>query len=235
VLQGLSDAQLAALLPTMTEVPLLAGQILQEPGQRVEDVYFPLYGVISLLVPLGPVEVVEVATIGREGVLGMTVFLGGTAPTEHACVQVAGLALTMTAEAFAAEVHQLDGPLESRLRRYAQTLVTQLARNAACNRSHNVRQRAARWLLTTADRTDGLSFELTQQDLAQMLAVRRASVNEVAQALSHDGSITYTRGVVEILDRDRLQSHSCDCYLVLARATAAALRPSLPETSPVNR
>jgi CRP-like cAMP-binding protein len=137
----------------------------------------------------------------------------------------------MSAEAFAREVSQLDGPVESRLRRHAQLMVTQLARNAACNRAHTVRQRAARWLLTAVDRTDGSRFELTQDALAQLLAVRRASVNEVAQALSQDGSITYNRGAVEVLDRDSLHTNACDCYDVIARANAAALQPGAASTT----
>jgi CRP-like cAMP-binding protein len=98
-----------------------------------------------------------------------------------------------------------------------------VSRNAACNRVHTVRQRAARWLLMTVDRMDSASFELTQHFLAQMLAVRRTSVSEVAQSLSQDGCITYSRGVITIVDRPRLQSHACNCYQVIRRATDAVL------------
>jgi CRP-like cAMP-binding protein len=109
------------------------------------------------------------------------------------------------------------------LRRSAQAVFTQVARNAACNRVHSVRQRAARWLLMTADRMDSPRFELTQHFLAQMLAVRRTSVSEVAQSLSRDGCITYSRGVITIVDRPRLESHACNCYQVIRRATDAVL------------
>nr|WP_275585668.1 helix-turn-helix domain-containing protein [Geodermatophilus sabuli] len=109
------------------------------------------------------------------------------------------------------------------LQRSAQALFTQVSRNAACNRVHTVRQRAARWLLMTADRMDSSRFDLTQHFLAQMLAVRRTSVSEVAQSLAEDGCITYTRGSIGITDRPRLQSHACDCYEAIRRATGDAL------------
>jgi CRP-like cAMP-binding protein len=111
------------------------------------------------------------------------------------------------------------------LRRSVQALFTQVSRNAACNRVHTVRQRAARWLLMTADRMGSPSFELTQHFLAQMLAVRRTSVSEVAQSLAEDGCIVYSRGVIIITDRPRLQSHACTCYDVIRRATEAAMAP----------
>jgi hypothetical protein len=117
----------------------------------------------------------------------------------------------------------VDCPLTAMLRRSAQALFTQISRNAAYDRVHTVRRRAARWLLTTADRMDSPSFELTQHFLAQLLAVRRASVSEVAQSLAEDGCITYTRGLVTITDRPRLQSHACTCYEAIGRATDAAL------------
>ena len=111
------------------------------------------------------------------------------------------------------------------LRRSPQALFTQVSRNAACNRVHTVRRRAARWLLMTADRMDSSSFELTQHFLAQMLAVRRTSVSEVAQSLAEDGCITYTRGRITITDRPRLQAHACVCYGVTRGATETALSP----------
>ena len=117
----------------------------------------------------------------------------------------------------------VNGPLTARLRRLAQALFTQVSRNAACNRVHTVRQRAARWLLTTADRMDSPRFALTQHFLAQMLAVRRTSVSEVAQSLAEDGCITYTRGRITITDRPRLLSHACNCYEAIRWATDAVL------------
>ncbi len=223
VLGGLDEDALATLLPDLSETPLPAGQVLHEPGRDVGDVYFPVLGVVSVLADLGEDQVVETATIGREGMVGISVYLGADAPTERSLVQVPGRALSMTAEDLRKHIADVDGPLTAMLRRSAQAMFTQVSRNAACNRVHTARQRAARWLLTTADRMDSPSFELTQHFLAQMLAVRRTSVSEVAQSLAEDGCLTYTRGRITITDRPRLQAHACSCYEAIRRATDAAL------------
>jgi CRP-like cAMP-binding protein len=223
VLGGLPESALAALLPDLSETPLPAGRVLHEPGSAIREVYFPLVGVVSVVAVLGDDEIVETATIGREGMVGISVYLGAAAPTERALVQVPGRALCMTAEDLRGHIADVDGPLTAMLRRSAQALFTQVARNAACNRVHTARRRAARWLLMTADRMDSARFELTQHFLAQMLAVRRTSVSEVAQSLADDGCITYTRGLITITDRPRLQAHACDCYEAIRRATDAAL------------
>ncbi|MGY1705312.1 Crp/Fnr family transcriptional regulator [Geodermatophilus sp. SYSU D00697] len=223
VLGGLDEGALAALLPDLTEIPLPAGQVLHEPGQAVGEVYFPLAGVVSVLADLGDDQTVEIATIGREGVVGISVYLGAAAPSERSLVQVPGRALRMAAQDLRPHLADVDDPLTAMVRRSAQALFTQVSRNAACNRVHTARQRAARWLLTTADRMDSPRFELTQHFLAQMLALRRTSVSEVAQSLAEDGSITYTRGRITITDRPRLQTHACNCYEAIRRATDAAL------------
>jgi len=224
LLGGLDDGALAALLPDLTEIPLPAGQVLHDPAHTVSEVYFPLAGVVSVLADLGD-QTVETATISREGMVGISVYLGAAAPTERSLVQVPGRALRMAAEDLRPHLADVDDPLTAMLRRSAQALFTQVSRNAACNRVHTARQRAARWLLTTADRMDSPRFELTQHFLAQMLALHRTSVSEVAQSLAEDGSITYTRGRITITDRPRLQTHACNCYEAIHRATDAALSP----------
>jgi CRP-like cAMP-binding protein len=226
VLDGLADDDVTTLLPHLMRVSLALGDVLHEAGQPVECVYFPVSGVVSVVADLGDDQVVETATIGREGIVGTSVFLGAVAPTERSLVQVAGQALQMDADAFRAAITDVDGPLTAMLRRSAQAMFTQVSRNAACNRVHTVRQRAARWLLTTADRMDAPTFDLTQHFLAQMLAVRRTSVGEVAQALADDGAISYTRGSINILDRERLRSSACNCYDVIREATDKALTSS---------
>ncbi|WP_138757846.1 Crp/Fnr family transcriptional regulator [Modestobacter altitudinis] len=223
VLDGLSDEDLTTLLPDLTQMPLELGDVLHEAGQPAQSVYFPLLGVVSVVADLGGDQVVETATIGREGIVGISVFLGTDTPTERSQVQVAGSALTMSVEDFRAAITDVDGPLTAMLRRSAQALFTMVSRNAACNRVHTVRQRAARWLLMTADRMDATNFPLTQQFLAQMLAVRRTSVGEVAQALADDGAITYTRGSITITEPQRLRSSACDCYDVIREATDKAM------------
>jgi len=171
---------------------------------------------------LGGGEIVEAATVGSEGMSGISVFLGAGPPTERASVRVKGHALTMTTEAFNRAAVVAIGPLYEMMRRYAQSLFTQLARDAACNRVHTVEQRAARWLLTTADRMHSPTFELTQPFLAQKRSVRCASVSKTTRALT-SGSIAYVRGTIVILDRPRLQAHACASYRVVRDITAETL------------
>lgn len=219
VLDGLDDDDLTMLAASLRPVSLTRSTALYEAAEPVRTVYFPLKGVVSVVTEMQSGEVVEVATIGREGMVGISVFLGPDAPTERALVQVSGHGLAMDADDFRREAAVLDGPLSTVLRGYTQSLFTQLARNGACNHVHPVRQRAARWLLMTADRMNDPTFDLTQEFLAQMLAVRRATVSEVAQALAEDGCIHYTRGAITVLDRDRLRAHACECYDVIHRST----------------
>ncbi len=223
VLGGLDERALAPLLPGLRHAQLPLGQVLHEPGEPIHTVYFPLVGVVSVVADLGDHQVVETATIGWEGVVGISVFLGADTPTERSLVQVPGRALAMSIEDLGEHMADVDGALTAMFRRSPQAMFTQVARNAACNRVHTVRQRAARWLLMTADRMNSPSFDLTQHFLAQMLAVRRTSVSEVAQALAEDRCITYTRGTITITDRPSLQSQACNCYEVIRRATDAAL------------
>ena len=223
LLGGLGEDALAPLLPDLTETPLPAGRVLHEPGREIVEVYFPLVGVVSVVADVGGDQEVETATIGREGMVGISVYLGDGVPTERSLVQVPGRALVMSAGDLREHLTDVDGPLTAMLRRSAQALFTQVSRNAACNRVHSARQRAARWLLMTADRMDSPSFELTQHFLAQMLAVRRTSVSEVAQSLAEDGCISYSRGRLTLTDRPRLLSHACSCYEAIRRATDAAL------------
>jgi CRP-like cAMP-binding protein len=224
ILNALDSNQLKKLTADLEQIPLNLGDVLYQPNGTVDTIYFPIVGVVSIVAELDDDQAVEAASIGHEGMVGLTAFLDAGAPTERALVQVAGHALCMTTDTFRAAA-TIDGPLYAPLRRYTQTMLTQLARNAACNRVHSVRQRAARWLLMTADRMDDLSFDLTQEFLAHMLAVRRASVSDVAQSLAEEDCITYTRGTITILDRARLQDHACDCYAVISQAAERAPRP----------
>jgi CRP-like cAMP-binding protein len=161
--------------------------------------------------------------VGFEGMSGISVHLGAGAPTERAVVQVAGRALALDVATFERAAAVVDGPLFSVMRRYTQLMFTLLARNAACNRNHTVQQRAARWLLTTSDRMRSPTFVLTQSFLAQMLAVRRASISSVASGLASAGCIRYVRGTITVLDRSGLLARSCDCYRVLRDATEHTL------------
>ncbi|GAA2205545.1 Crp/Fnr family transcriptional regulator [Nonomuraea monospora] len=222
ILGALAPVERNRLARHLRAVDLKLGSVLYEAGGSIDQVYFPLIGVVSLVADLGGDTFVEVATIGHEGMVGLPVFLGAGPPAERASVQVAGRALTMSAEHFRHDVAVLDGGLQLAMQRFTQVMFVQLARNAACDRTHNIRQRCARWLLMTADRMRRESFDLTQEFLAQMLGVRRASVSEVAGELQAEGCISYRRGTIAIEDREALSSRSCDCYAAVRDAVRAA-------------
>ncbi|GIH95924.1 hypothetical protein Psi01_65540 [Planobispora siamensis] len=152
ILAAVPEQELQHLNGHLQPVALEVGQVLYRPHQRMQQVYFPLTGVVSLTAELEDEQVVEVATIGNEGMIGLPVFLGAASPAECASVQITGRALQMSAEQFRHEAAVLDGGLQAALQRYTQALFIQLARNAACNGAHSIRQRCARWLLMTADR-----------------------------------------------------------------------------------
>lgn len=223
LLAGLAADDLLVLLPDLHQVPLTLGDVLYEPGKPLDVVHFPLTGVVSILADLDDADVVEVAAVGREGLVGLPLFLGAEAPTERALVQVRGVALSMDAGTFTDVAAVVDGPLHGALRRYTQAMFTQLARNSACNRAHSVRQRAARWLLAISDRVEGPTFDLTQDFLAQMLNVRRSSVNQVAKVFADEGCIRYARGTLTVLDRTQLSRSACDCYEIVRTAMAGAV------------
>lgn len=184
--------------------------------EPIERVLFPLTGVFSLLSTAGGDDgIVEVATVGREGFVGLPVFLQAQLTSAHrAIAQVAGRAATLPVPQFM-ELGNSRGALHGTLQRYTQALITQIAQNVACNRLHSVERRCARWLLMTHDRVDGDEFLLTQEFLARMVGVGRAAVNAAAQALQDAGCIRYSRGRVTILDRSRLTAASCECYGII--------------------
>jgi len=223
-------------------VELAKNDVLIEPDEPIRHVHFPLGAVTSLLIPMHDGSMVEAATVGNEGLVGLPVFLGAGSLRMRAAVQIPGPALRMTTEEFRGLLADADGPLAAVIGAYAQTLFTQLAQNVACNRLHSVEQRCARWMLMIADRVPPGPFPLTQEFLGQMLGVRRASVSEAAGRLARDGAVSYTRGSVRIMDRKALERRSCECYGVIAsmldrmlgdQAVPAAVEPSgsLPRLS----
>jgi CRP-like cAMP-binding protein len=200
----------AKLRPVRLEI----GEILYEPEQRVEHVYFPTAGVISLLAAFEDGSTVEAGLIGPEGMLGTSVVLGAETTPHQALVQADGHALKMTAGDLRAEV-QNDGLMLNLLLRYTHTLFTQVAQTAACNRAHTLGQRLARWLLLTHDRVQQDEFQQTQEFLSRMLGVRRAGVSVAANTLRDVRAIDYRRGNVIVLDRKELEKASCECYQVV--------------------
>jgi CRP-like cAMP-binding protein len=190
-------------------------QVLFEPDVRVERVVFPLFGVCSLLSVGADERVVEVATIGNEGFVGLPVFLQATLMSAHrAIAQIPGEAVVVEASTFL-DISNSGGPFQTVLMRYTQALMTQIAQGAACNRLHSLEPRCARWLLMTHDRVDGDEFPLTQEFLALMLGSGRQAVNEAARALQDRGLITYARGRITVKDRPGLEAAACECYTII--------------------
>jgi CRP-like cAMP-binding protein len=189
---------------------------LCEAGGRIDSVYFPLTCVVSLLNDADGSEGVEIATIGNEGLVGVSLSWDAITinPAEFLQVQVPGAALRMDAEVFVANFSQGNG-LTDIVHRYTQAFVSQLSQQVACNGLHSIEERCARWLLLTHDRVGSNEFPITQEFLAQMLGVRRPSVTVVAGILQQAGFIQYRRGTVRITDREGLEAASCGCYRVL--------------------
>ncbi len=211
LLDGLSARDRALVVAQSEEVQLAFGEILAEPGEPVRNVYFPKGSFVSLLVPMGGKNMLEVGIVGNEGVYGASVALGIGASPQRAVVQGAGAAWQMGAIAFRRELVRIPA-LRECVDRYTYVLMSQLTQTAGCNRFHVVEQRVARWLLMTGDRAHALTFRITHESLASMLGVRRVGVTEAASALQHRGLISYTRGVLTILDRKGLERASCFCY-----------------------
>jgi CRP-like cAMP-binding protein len=193
-----------------------AHQVLYAPGREITDVYFPVGGMISVVVKMTDAAAVEVATIGNEGVIGIPVILGVTSSAMEVLCQIPGRALKIPAAILREEIRR-TASLHRLLLRYADSVMVQVAQHAACNRSHSMEQRCARWLLMTHDRVEGDAFPLTQQFLAQMLGVRRATVTIIAGALQKARLIDYSRGRIRIVDRPGLEGAACECYDVVRR------------------
>ncbi|HZS15518.1 MAG TPA: Crp/Fnr family transcriptional regulator [Candidatus Dormibacteraeota bacterium] len=197
----------------MTPVELAIKTVLFEPGQRIDAVHFPVDGVVSLVTALEDGAIVEVATVGNEGIVGVPLLPGGSLAV-RAISQVAGRALRMDAAAFLAELGR-SGPLTELVRRYVQALFGQISQAAACNRLHSNEERLSRWLLMSHDRVGVDEFAITHEFLGQMLGSRRATVTLSAGILQAAGLIRYHRGLVTVVDRSGLEAVSCECYGVI--------------------
>jgi len=190
-------------------------QPLGEAGYRIDEVHFPVDAVVSILTRMDEGPSVEIATIGNEGVVGLTVAWGGTVmnPREVATVQVPGHVVSMEAAAFREELDR-QGALASLVERYTLAFFSQVSQQVACNGLHSVEQRCARWLLLTHDRVGTDEFPMTHEFLSQMLGVRRASVTVTAGILQKAGFVAFTRGRVAVVDREGLEGAACECYSV---------------------
>jgi CRP-like cAMP-binding protein len=205
------------MLPALTLISYELGRVLYEPNRVITHIYFPLTAVTSVLSEMTDGTTVEVATVGREGMVGLPIFLGDETTFLRTIAQIPGTALSMGRIDFLNLVEDKTSGLRRILLRYTQALFSQLAQQSACNRSHNMEERCARWILMTQDRVGHDEFPLTQEFLAFMLGARRASVTLAAGILARAGLIQYTRGKIQVLDRGRLEEASCECYGIIQR------------------
>ena len=221
LLRALPAADYDALLPDLYEVTLAQGAVLFEARAPVPHVYFPQGCVVSLLTPIDGGPAVEIGLVGNEGMVGLSVFLGGRVSSTQAVLQVPDGATRMTAAAFHRALGR--GPaLHGLMQAYARTMLGQIAQSAACNQRHVVGQRCARWLLMAHDRVGEDRFTLTQAFLGQMLGVQRGTVSMAAQGLHALGAIRYVRGQVTVTDRAGLEAAACGCYERIAADYALA-------------
>jgi CRP-like cAMP-binding protein len=211
ILGALPEPVYRRLLPELSFVSLEVTDVLFEPGQEIGALYFPVDGVVSLVTPLEDGQIVEVATIGNEGIVGVPLGSGGAPATVRAISQVAGASLRIGTDVFTSAVAK-DGPFGTLVRSYEQALFSQIAQAAACNRLHSNEERLSRWLLMSHDRVGRDEFAITQEFLAQMLGSRRATVTLSAGILQRAGLIRYRRGHMIIVDREGLEGASCECY-----------------------
>ena len=212
LIAALPDSERFAVLDEATEMPLQIGDVLAEAGEPFSHGYFPLSCVLSIVTVLEDGSMIEAATVGNEGLLGIPLILGAPSAsnTRRVC-QIKGDCLRIPADTLVRLGEELP-VLRSVLLRYANALLVQVSQSAACNRRHSAEQRGAKWLLMTHDRVEGDRFDLTHEFLAQMIGVRRASVSEVQNHLRTLGLIDYRRGEIEIVDRAGLEAASCGCY-----------------------
>ena len=216
LLAALPEAELQRWLPELEWVNLPLGQVLNEPGRALSHVYFPATAIVSLLYLTESGATAEIAVVGREGIVGISLFMGGEFTPNQAVVQSAGYGFRLKASAIK-EAFNRSGPVMHLLLRYTQALITQVAQTAVCNRHHCLDQQLCRLLLLSLDRLQGSELVMTQELIANMLGVRREGVTEAALKLQSSGVIRYARGHIHVLDRDGLERRTCECYGVVKR------------------
>ena len=197
-------------------VPMPLGEMLYEPGQQLQHAYFPTTGVVSLYYVTESGASAEIAGVGNEGVVGISLFLGGGTTPSSAVVQTAGHGYRLDRHLLK-QAFDRAGLMQRLLLRYTQALITQMSQTAACNRHHSVEQQLSRWLLLTLDRDSSRELVMTQELVASLLGVRRESITEAAGRLQQVGFIRYRRGHIAVLDRTGLETRACECYAVVRK------------------
>ncbi len=218
LLAALSADERERLIPHLQGVDMPLGKVLYESGDALRYVYFPTDCIVSLLYVMEDGASAEISVVGNEGVLGVALFMGGETTPSRGVVQSAGRAFRLIGQQLKDEFHR-NGEMQLLLLRYTQSLLTQMAQTAVCNRHHSVDQQLCRWLLLSLDRLPTNKLEMTQELIANMLGVRREGVTEAAGKLQNLGVIRYRRGQIIVLDRPMLEKLSCECYAVVKRET----------------
>jgi CRP-like cAMP-binding protein len=216
LLAALPDDELNRWLPQLELVDLPLGQVVYESGGIEKSVYFPTSAIISLLYVMENGDAAEIAVVGNEGIVGISLFMGGNSTPSRAVVQSAGRGFRLNARIMKDEFER-GGPVTRLLLRYTQALITQMSQTAVCNRHHTLDQQLCRWLLISLDRLPGNELVMTQELIANMLGVRREGVTEGATKLQKAGLITYVRGRITVLDRKGLEKRVCECYAVVKK------------------
>ena len=215
LLAALPAEEWARWLPQLEAVDMPLGQVLYEPGDTLSHVYFPATAIVSLLYVMENGASAEIAVVGNEGIVGVSIFLGGESTPSRAVVQSAGHGFRIAARTIRDDFTR--APVLHLLLRYTQALITQMTQTAVCNRHHSLDQQLCRWLLLSLDRLQGSELVMTQELIANMLGVRREGVTEGALKLQAAGLIRYARGHITVLDRARLEQRTCECYAVVKK------------------
>ncbi|MDY7015410.1 MAG: Crp/Fnr family transcriptional regulator [Cyanobacteriota bacterium] len=222
LLAALPESDFQRLAPSSERVTLARGQVLFEAGEPIQEVYFSEGAAIALVSQMNNGATSAVDLVGKEGLVGLPLFLGGNSTLNQAVVQIPGSALKLDSESFKRECAR-QGELERLLLLYTQVRLTQVAQTAACRAHHGIEKRLARWLLWVRDCIEQDELHLTQKRIAEMLGVRRASITEAAIALQDAGIIRYTRGRIAILDAPALEAKACECYRLVKSEVARLL------------
>jgi CRP-like cAMP-binding protein len=211
LIAGLTDGIFQRWAPHLVPVAMPLGRVLSERGDNRPFVYFPTTAIASLLYVMEDGASAEIAIIGNDGMVGVSLLMGGDSSSSRTIIQSAGAGYRMDVEAFTKEFNRSSVVLHLFLR-YTQALITQMAQTAACNRHHSLDQQLCRWLLLSLDRLHVNKLEMTQRLIADMLGVRREGVAQAAQKLQDAGWIHYSRGHITVINREELEKHSCECY-----------------------
>jgi len=230
LLDALPPEDLDRLLPDLKIVTLTLGEVLYESGSLLRHVYFPTTSIVSLLYTLADGDSAEIAVVGKDGIIGISLFMGGQTTPSRAVVQSAGHAYQLSAKLLQAEFTRAAA-MQHLLLRYTQALLTQMAQTAVCNRHHSLDQQLCRWLLLSLDRLPSNELVMTQQLIANMLGVRREGVTEAARKLQSAGLIQYVRGTITVTDRSGLEARTCECYAVVKKESDRLLAGTINRDS----